>query len=284
MRAHAAYRAQAALHQSRRSVIKATRSAGSHKSGGSRWILAPRLHRLHRQPPRLNSYLAIIRQRVKPFRETNRRKARRERWWLFGEQAVGMRRAIAGQDKYIASLAFGKRLLISWQDKWTCPSGKIYIFAFDDDYSMGILSSLIHGAWAWNRGATLKADLSYTPTSVFETFAWPYPVADSQQEEIAEASREVMKRRGEICAENHFGLTALYNLVDDGAYADLKNLQRKLDEAVAEAYGWPKAMTRDSDEVVRRLLKLNQEITAGTRIYDPFGPEAGAPMQLPMSD
>ncbi len=56
MRAHAAYRAQAALHQSRRSVIKATRSAGSHKSGGSRWILAPRLHRLHRQPPRLNSY------------------------------------------------------------------------------------------------------------------------------------------------------------------------------------------------------------------------------------
>lgn len=228
--------------------------------------------------------LAILRERVKPVRETNRRKARRERWWLFGEQAIGMRRAIAGQERYIASLAFGKRLLISWQDAWTCPSGKIYIFAFDDDYSMGIVSSLAHGAWAWARGATLKADLSYTPSSVFETFPWPYPVTDAQRDQVAKAARKLMTRRREICTENDLGLTALYNLVDEGAYQDLKALHSKLDEAVARAYGWPKAAARDGDALVHGLLELHQEISSGNREYDPFGDQAAMLAGFLMSD
>lgn len=34
--------------------------------------------------------LDIVRERVKPFRDTNNRKARREKWWQFGEKAIGM--------------------------------------------------------------------------------------------------------------------------------------------------------------------------------------------------
>jgi hypothetical protein len=47
-----------------------------------------------------------------------------------------------------------------------------------------------------------------------------------------------MSRRQEICAENSIGLTALYNLVDDGAYTGLKALHAELDEAVVAVYGW----------------------------------------------
>lgn len=45
---------------------------------------------------------------------------------------------------------------------------------------------------------------------------------------------------------------------------------------IADAYGWPRAIANDADEIVRRLLDLNREITAGTRTYEPFG----APDQL----
>ena len=80
-------------------------------------------------------------------------------------------------------------------------------------------------------------------------------------------------------------MTTLYNLVDEGAYADLKALQKELDEAVAAAYGWPKAVAHDGDEIVRRLLELNREIAAGTRRYNPFGdqssPAATAMLDFP---
>ena len=233
------------------------------------------------QAPKYPAALKIVRERVKPERETNRRKVRRERWWLFGEQAVGMRNALAGKPRFIVADAQGKRLLLAWADAWTCPSNLTYVFAFDDDYAIGVLSSSAHGAWAWNRSSTLKGDLRYTPSSAFETFPWPFPVSDDQRKRIGEASRSIIERRQAICAERQIGLTDLYNLVEEGGYADLKALHGKLDEAVAETYGWSKAVARDDDEMVRRLLELNREISVGERAYDPFGAQAWTMDQLP---
>jgi hypothetical protein len=51
-------------------------------------------------------------------------------------------------------------------------------------------------------------------------------------------------------------------------------MHTELDEAVAAAYGWPKAVAHDADEIVRRPLGLNREIAAGTRRYDPFATQA----------
>lgn len=93
----------------------------------------------------------------------------------------------------------------------------------------------------------------------------------AQREAVAELARAVVVRRQEICRAENFGLTKLYNLMDDGAYADLKKLHRQLDEAVAACYGWPKTAVQDSGEIVRRLTELNREITEGTRAYAPFG-------------
>lgn len=214
--------------------------------------------------------LEIVRQRVKPIRDNNSRKARREKWWLFGEQAIGMRSALMGLPRYIGAGRVGKRLLLTWCEPWTCPSDLIYVFAFDDDYSMGVLSSFTHSAFARSQSSTLEDRLRYTPTSAFLPFPWPYPVADEQRERVAEASRRMIARRQEICAEQQFGLTKLYNLVDDGAYTDLKKLHRELDEAVAACYGWPKTVAQDKDEIARRLLILNAEIVEGKRVYDPF--------------
>ncbi len=214
--------------------------------------------------------LEIVRERVKPIRDNNKRKARRERWWLFGEQAIGMRRALSDSDRYIAGIAQGKRLLFAWADKWVCPSNLTYVFAFDDDYSMGVLSSSSHYNWAKARSSTFGDMLRYTPSSVFESFAWPSNVTADERRRIAEASQQIIARRQQICEANNFGLTTLYNQVDEGAYNDLKAMHKELDEAVAVAYGWPKTVAHDTDEIVQRLLVLNQEIAAGVREYNPF--------------
>lgn len=145
------------------------------------------------------------------------------------------------------------------------------IFAFDDDYSMGILLSRAHDAWAWAQSSTLETRLRYTPTTVFETFPWPDPVSDAQRQAVATAASTLYVRRSELCREHQTGLTALYNLMSEGGFTDLAALHKKLDVAVAAAYGWPATVAQDPRQLVARLTELNRQITLGERAYSPFG-------------
>jgi len=214
--------------------------------------------------------LNIVRERVKPTRDTNRRKVRRENWWRFAELAVGMRTAISTSGRYIAGTATGKRILFAWYDPAVCPSNLTNVFAFDDDYAMGVLTSRAHGAWAQLQSSTLEDRIRYTPTSAFETFPFPPAPTKMTRDAVAAAIIAVLARRSEICIQENIGLTTLYNQVDDGAWADLKEMHLRLDEAVAAAYGWPKGVAHDADEINRRLLELNRQIASGQLSYDPF--------------
>lgn len=214
--------------------------------------------------------LAVVEDRVRPVRERNARAVYRERWWIFAEPRPGMRDALSPLRRYIAGVAQGKRILFAWQEPRTCPSNLTNVFAFEDDCAMGILCSRVHGDWARAQSSTLEDRVRYTPTSAFETFPWPSP-SDSQRKEISTLSRSMIARRQSICVDRGIGLTTLYNEVDDGAYADVRELHRKLDEAVAAAYGWPASAASDPEESNRRLLELNGRIANGDVEYAPFG-------------
>jgi hypothetical protein len=227
--------------------------------------------------------LDIVRERVKPERD-GKKEPYVGNWWQFNRPRPDLRVALSKVNRYIVMGRHGKRLLFVWAELRTLASDATKVFAFDDDYAMGVLSSRTHDAWAVSRSSTIKGDPRYTNTTVFETFPWPFPVTADQRQLVAEASRKLIARRQTICAENNLGLTALYNLVDDGAYTDVKALHNELDEAVAAAYGWPKPIVHDGDEIVRRLLELNREIVAGARAYDPFGTQAAAAAEMLLPD
>jgi hypothetical protein len=210
--------------------------------------------------------LEVVRERVKPVRDLNRRTVRRERWWLFSEPVPAMRTALKRLPRFLASNVQGKRVHFAWFAPEVCPSNLTKVFAFDDAAAFGVLTSAIHQGWARAQSSTLEDRLRYTPTSAFETFPWP--VADLRS--IANVAKRLYDRRSEICAEREIGLTSLYNQMDDGAWADLRELHRELDEAVAVAYGWPRSVAHDPAETNRRLLELNRAITAGEIPYDPF--------------
>ncbi len=236
----------------------------------SRWVIdfgTMTLEEASRYPKALD----IVRARVKPGREGAARHFARL-WWQFAWPRPEMRAAIGqlSTPRYIASTLTGKRLLLTWADRDWCPSNLCGVFSFDDDYSMGLLMSKVHEAWAWAQSSTFKGDLRYTPSTVFMTFPWPDPVSDAQRERVAEASRRLLARRTEICTTENIGLTKLYNAVDEGAWTDLTALHRELDVAVAACYGWPASVAQDDREIVRRLTELNREITEGRRPYVPF--------------
>ena len=212
--------------------------------------------------------LKLVRERVKPMRDKNTVKRRRERWWLFGSPATEMRRAIGKLERFIAGNAQGKRFLFTWQGAEVSPSNLTNVFAFSDDYAMGILTSSTHLSWAHGESSTLEDRPRYTPTSCFETFPWPEATA-AQREEIGALSATLIMRRQEICAERHIGLTDLYNLVDEGAYKDLNDCHVNLDQAVARAYGWPQATAADPLEIRTRLVARHAEIAAEAS-YQPF--------------
>ena len=87
---------------------------------------------------------------------------------------------------------------------------------------------------------------------------------------VAAASSALYARRSELCAEHQVGLTRLYNLMDEGAFTDLKALHLALDRAVVAAYGWPESIAQDGAELVRLLTERNKEIAEGPRPYAPF--------------
>lgn len=109
----------------------------------------------------------------------------------------------------------------------------------------------------------------YADHSVFDV-----PLArstiEAQRTRVADAASALYRRRSELCVEHSMGLTKLYNLMDDGAFADLASLHNSLDVAVAAAYGWPASAAQDAPELVRRLTALNRQIVEGSRPYQPF--------------
>lgn len=218
---------------------------------------------------RFREPMAIVRRLVRPEREGASRHFERL-WWQFAWPRPDMRVAIDGLCRYVASTLVGKRLVFAWAEVKWCPSNLVGVFAFDDDYSMGVLTSRAHGAWAWAQSSTLKGDLRYTPSSAFMTFPWPDPVTDEKRERVADVSRRLLGRRTEICTAEQIGLTTLYNQVDDGAWTDLKALHKELDQAVVACYGWPRSTAQDDRELVRRLAELNKQISDGARAYSPF--------------
>lgn len=220
--------------------------------------------------------LAVVREKVKPMRDNHSSKNLRERWWRFDRPRPEMRAAISDLERYISVGRHGKRLLFTWGDKQWCPSDATNVIAVEDDWSFGVLTSTVHTAWAWEQCSTIKSDLRYTPKTALWTFPFPDP-DHAQRDKIEQAAREIVEERSRACAKlvgmgkKQAGLTAVYNAMDVGAFADLRAAHRRLDEAVCRSYGWHTSLLDDQTEIVDGLYELNAKLAANPTDYDPFG-------------
>ncbi|WP_175794799.1 Eco57I restriction-modification methylase domain-containing protein [Burkholderia ambifaria] len=221
----------------------------------------------------------ILKERVQPERSAHKTKQLREQWWVFKRPTP---------DLY-EECKLCRRVIVKTQVSSTfafvfVPSSYIFdqrLIVFPDDRAatLAILQSSIHELWSTRYAATLKEDMSYTPSDCFETF--PPPSDSSALESLGEKYSEC---RAQLMLSLNIGLTSLYKLFHDPGQMksdidDFRRLHVEVDQAVAAAYGW-----RDLElahgfhetkqglrytisesagrEVLQRLLALNHQLHA----------------------
>ncbi|MBD2112543.1 MULTISPECIES: Eco57I restriction-modification methylase domain-containing protein [Cyanophyceae] len=182
--------------------------------------------------------LKIVEERVKPQRANNKRRARREKWWLYGDYAIGLEKAIQDMDRVLAIAIISGSGAFTFVPNNQVFAHKLAVFPIDDFASFSVLQSGFHYCWAWKYSSTNLSLLNYSPSDCFETF--PFPENTDTLETIGETyythRQTIMKTRQE-------GLTKTYNHFHDPTCTDpdiqtLRHLHIQMDTAVAAAYGW----------------------------------------------
>ncbi|MFI6161667.1 Eco57I restriction-modification methylase domain-containing protein [Micromonospora haikouensis] len=216
---------------------------------------------------------------VKPEREGRSDLKLRRVWWQFKRPTPALYESIAKLQAVVVLAQSSSTAIPVMMDVGPIFDQKIIVFASDDPALLSLLSSCVHYWWALRHGSALKADLSYTPSKIFQTL--PLPV---MTDNLRALGVELDTYRRNVMLRRQAGLTATYNLVFDPAYQDediveLRRIHRDIDVATCRAYDWDDLVEQGLDhgfhkagaytrytvgpavqrEILDRLLELNHQ-------------------------
>ncbi|MGH7869495.1 MAG: type IIL restriction-modification enzyme MmeI, partial [Candidatus Dormibacteraceae bacterium] len=180
-------------------------------------------------------------------------------WWMHSYRRTEMVVAVEPLVRYIAltiTATWERPSVYSFIDSSIRPVASLQVFAFDDNYSFGILSSGLHRLWFEARCSRLKADLRYTPTTVFDSFPWPQSPTEAQAHTVQEIVEELLALRSQNLSAG-MSLAHQYDTLRQPGNSQLRNLHADLDAAVLNAYGFS-----PDEDLLAKLLALNLDIAA----------------------
>jgi hypothetical protein len=180
-----------------------------------------------------------------------------DKWWQLGWRRPQMVREIGVLNRYIAlsRVAVEDRPSVyAFVSPKIRPADALQVFAFEDDYSFGILHSSYHRAYFEERCSKMRVDLRYTPNTVWDTFPWPQAPTAETAGAVAVAAKAILDHREAWLIEG-ITLEAQYNSLREPGRNPLRKLQETLDAAVAVAYGFS-----SDDDSLAQLLALNLSI------------------------
>ncbi len=216
------------------------------------------------------SCFKIIDTKVRPEREKNKDKRRREVWWQFSRPTI---------DLYLTIKDFKSVLVINRHSKFTqfslikkeslIFSDATVVIALYDFISFSIMNSSFHEYWSWRYGSTMgSGTLRYTPLDCFETYPFPQNLTKETEAGLEKIGEEYHEFRRQLMLDMRLGLTKTYNLFHDPQCSmlnaqlameirefksaklqmpieetiqrieKLRALHKQMDEAVLKAYGW----------------------------------------------
>jgi hypothetical protein len=183
----------------------------------------------------------IVKRRVRPIRESDKRASRRDRWWLFGEQAKGLYSAIASRDEVLVTLFTSPHLSFS-----IIPTNQVYanavvVFSIPERNGFTVLQSRVHEIWVRFFSSSMKDDLRYAPSDCFETF--PFPPGYETNSALESVGLSYQHHRAEMMVTADEGMTKTYNRFHkederDQPIQRLRQLHDEMDREVLRAYGW----------------------------------------------
>ena len=179
-----------------------------------------------------------------------------QRWWQFWNRRDELNLALSTLSRYIGCSRVTRRPIMAFLSSEICPSDLVQVFAFDDDYSFGILQSSLHFEW-FRKSSRLKveSDLRYSVREVFETFPWPQSPTLGEVESVCEAARELRRARAQATSAIGGGLRDVYRLLELPGENPVRSGQAALDEAVLQAYGFSA-----TEPLLDQLLALNRTV------------------------
>ncbi|WP_312322511.1 Eco57I restriction-modification methylase domain-containing protein [Soonwooa sp.] len=214
-----------------------------------------------------NKSYEIVKEIVKPHRDTVKRDRNRIRWWIYAETRPGLYNSIINKGKVLARARISKTQAWEFVDTDQVLADALVVTKLNTFKEFSILQSSLHAEWAWKYCTTMKSDMNYGCTTVFETF--PFPTSVFNLEGIG---NEYHKSRLHFLHKLQFGLTKTYNLfhakgigsgIDEkdkqvqflrkhlvktegtcsfeeavAGITELRRLHVQMDQAVLEAFGW----------------------------------------------
>ena len=192
---------------------------------------------------------------VKPQRDKVKRERRRKLWWIHAENNPGLYHAVGlGENfdkhpkKYTPKKRYPEKVICKSKSSSTwefalLPSRMLFdqtvlVVASDCMSIFGQLQSTLHYLWALRQGSSLKNDLSYTASTVFETFPFL-----GFSEKIANRAKAYISSRTEFIGHSNCGLTGYYNLLHSvgetgDAIVRCREALAQLDVAVSIEFGF----------------------------------------------
>lgn len=184
-------------------------------------------------------------------------------WWVFGKPRSELRPALAGLERFIATIETSKQRTFSFVDGAVTPDNKLAVVASADAGVLAVLSSDLHVMWAIRAGGWLGFgnDPVYVKTAVFDPF--PFCASSPALQTAGEALDRFRKAR--LAEHPALTLTELYNALEThrgraaaaaaslplpewttraaqaaqaGAVGVLAELHDEIDRLTLAAYGW----------------------------------------------
>jgi len=208
-------------------------------------------------------------------RDSGEHQNRLDTWWALKRPRNDLQQALKKLSRYVACSAVMKRPTFVFISANYLPTNALKIFAFEDDYSFGVLQSDTHWLWFITKCSKLTERFRYTPESVFDTFPWPQTATVKQIDAVAAAARELRRVRAEALPKMKGGLRALYRTLELPGANPLKDAHAALDTAVLTAYGFSA-----KKDLLAQLLALNQQVAAKIEKGEPVT-APGVPKHYP---
>ncbi len=181
-----------------------------------------------------------------------------ENWWHHMTGRVAMTHYLKTIRRYITCSRVTKRPVFDFVSNSVRPDSSLKVFAFEDDYTFGVLQSNTHWQWFVEKASTLKSDYRYTSHSVFDTFPFPQQPAPEHAKAVADAGRALHEfRRERMANSGSLTLRDMYRTLEEPGANPLRDLHDALDQAVLAAYGFDPAA-----DILEQLLALNLEVAA----------------------
>jgi len=155
---------------------------------------------------------SIIGAKVKPVRDKDNRKARKQYWWQYAEKCSRLYELISEFNEVLVRTQASKHNALVFVASKAVFDQKLIVFPTRSYLDFSILSSSLHEIWLWKYKTDLGDTPNYSPSRIYQTFAFPAGQWQHPNPDLAAIGERYHEHRRDLMLRLWLGLTDIYNL------------------------------------------------------------------------